>query len=124
MIDRNAYPFDRRSAYRFKIPEARVSYKFLGGGSARTTLMDMTKCSVRFEIRHKVDPGELVEITLSIPNKVKISAKGHVVWVSNSKAPYYAVVQLLPFGTDKRYNSLQCLEQLKELEKEYLYKLV
>ena len=124
MIDRNAYPLDRRSSYRFKIPESQVSYKLIGGGSARTALMDMTKSSVRFEIRHRVDTGEMVEITLSVPNKEKISARGHVVWVSNSKPPFYAVVQLLPFGTDKRYNSLQCLEKLKELEQEYLYKIV
>jgi hypothetical protein len=124
VVNKNEYPLDRRSAYRFKVPDSQVSYKLLGGGSARTSLMDMTKSSVRFEIRHRVDPGELVEVILSVPNKERISAKGHIVWVSNSKPPFYAVVQLLPFGTDKRYNTLQCLEQLKELEQEYLFKII
>ena len=124
MAFKNEYPLDRRSSYRFKIPESHVSYKLSSGGSAKTSLIDMTKSSVRFEIHHKVNRGELVELTLSVPNREKIYVKGHIVWASNSKSPFYAVVQLLPFGTDKRYNSLQCLAQLKGLEQEYLYKIV
>lgn len=122
-MDEKSYTIDRRSSYRFKIPEGQVNYKLSNGGSAKTELKDMTKCSVRFEIRHEVNEGEFVELSISVPEREKIFAKGNVVWVSNSKAPYYAVIQLLPFGTDKRYNSLQCREQLKELEEEYLFKI-
>jgi len=110
---------DRRYCERFEVPGAQVLYKLNQGVCARTQLKNITKSSVRFEIKHDAKPGDFVELEIQIPRKERICAKGNIVWISNSKPPYYSVVQFLAFSTDKRYNSLECLEQLKRVEAEY-----
>jgi hypothetical protein len=122
-MDKNEFFYDRRGNHRFKISGAQVEYKIKKGGSARMPLINMSRHSVRFEVKHDVHPGYLVDLEIIIPGKDKISLKGSITWVTNSRPPYFAVAQFFPFGTDKRYNSLHCLEQLKQVEAEYLYKI-
>jgi len=122
-MDKKQLFSDRRATYRFKISGAQVEYKIKRGGSARVPLIDMSRNSVRFQVKHDVHPGYIVELYIIIPGKNKIAVRGDIISVTNTKAPHYAVVQFFPFGTDKRYNSLQCWEQLKNVEQEYLYKI-
>jgi hypothetical protein len=116
------YQIERRHIDRFKIPGAEVSYKLPDGSSSRVKLVDITRSGVRFEINNPVIVGEIIELEIIVPQKENIFIKGHVVWTSkpDSENLAYAVVQFLVFGSDERYNSMYCYEQLKELSEEYL----
>ena len=119
---------DRRYLDRFEIPGAKVIYKqregFHGAKavSAQTPLIDLTYISCRFEVNHTLQPGAIVELQILISGKRKIKVVGYIVWVSDAQSgrPSMAVVQFFPFGTDKRYNSLHSLKQLKKLSAQYL----
>ena len=108
--------FKRRHSDRFKIPGAQVLYKLENDVSAQTTLINMTKNSVCFEVEHPIKIGYIIELEIIIPEKDIINVKGNIVWTSTS----YAVVQFLAFGTDERCNSMHCLKQLNQLAEEYL----
>jgi len=116
------YQIERRHLDRFKIPGAEISYILPDGSLSRATLVDITRSSVRFEVKNDIKIDEIIELEIIIPRKEKIVIKGHVVWTSKSGSenPAYVVVQFLPFGSDERYNSMHTYEQLKELSAEYL----
>jgi len=115
--------YDRRYLDRLEIPGAKVEYILQNGRTARTGLINLTKISVRFYIIHKFIAGELVNLSIKVKNRKTINVKGNVVWSQKAKENEYkkanAVVQLLPFGTDERYNSIESYELLTQLEEEY-----
>jgi len=112
---------ERRYLDRFEIPDAKIQYKLQNGNSAKVKLIDITKISVRFYIKHKMSAGEYIELDILEKRKEKISVKGHVVWIfendKNNKSS--AVAQFLPFGTDEKINSMETYEQLAQLVEEY-----
>ena len=120
--------YERRHLDRIKIPGAQVYYRVISGNgksaddSALTELKDLTHIGICFQIKHHLEPGDYIELDIIIPGKEKIGAKGSIVWAStnHSVEPAYAAVQLLPFGTDSRYNSLKALTDLKAVSQEYL----
>jgi hypothetical protein len=81
----------------------------------------MTWSSVRFSTNQFIKTGETVDMEVSIPGENKIRVKGHLVWTSRKPDDQtnYAVVQLLPFGSGKKYNSLNIRQKLKGLIKKY-----
>jgi len=119
---------DRRYLDRFKIPGAKVIYKqregFQGAKSvsARTPLIDLTHISCRFEVNHTLQPGAIVDLQILVSGKRKIKVVGYIVWASEAQLgrPSMAVVQFYSFGTDRRYNTLHSLKQLKKLSAQYL----
>ena len=113
--------FDRRYLDRFEIPGAKIQYKLQNGNSAKLKLVDITKISVRFYVKHKISAGEFIELDILVKGKEKISVKGHVVWTHEDENHIQSsvVVQFLPFGTDERINSIKNYEQLAQLVEEY-----
>jgi hypothetical protein len=85
-------------------------------------LNDITKSSARFEVDHPMKKGEFIELEIIIPGRKKIHVKATVIRSSipTTEHPPYVVVQFLPFGSDKRYNSMECYKQLSELIEQYL----
>lgn len=116
------YNVERRYLDRISIPVAKVEYLLENGNSAKVKLIDMTKISVRFKIKHEFEEGGFVELKILIKDKDPIEVKGNVIWTkeeNNNTKFAQAVVQFYPFGTDKRYNSMKSYEQLADLEREY-----
>jgi len=116
---------ERRYLDRFEVPEAEVTYQSTEGSVLRGSLADITKISVKFEVNDFFKPGDLLHLEIIVPNKDRISVKGHIVRTINKMdgKPAYAAVQFLPFGSDARYNSMESYEQLDALTVEYMQKV-
>ena len=97
--------YERRYLDRFMIPGAKIHYQLQNGFSATTNLIDFTKISARFYVNHKMQAGDIIDLDIIAKRKEKISVKGHVVW-THEQNKSIAVVQFLPFGTDKKINSM------------------
>jgi len=113
--------FERRHADRFLVPGATLRVFQNGDVSENFSIKDMTKSSVRFEITHSIIKGEEVKVELTIPEMEPLTLKGHVIWAvdPNQQDQASAVVQFLPFGTDERYNSIECYEHLSQIVDKY-----
>jgi hypothetical protein len=109
--------YDRRYNERYPLPGATVSYKLNADNAVDKTLKDITHGGVCFEFSHSTEVGSQLEIEITIPGKESLVLKGNIVWtaVENVGEPGYAAIQFLPFGTDKRYNSMENHDKLKEL---------
>ncbi len=116
------FKFERRYLDRFEIPGAKIQYKLQNGNSAKVKLIDITKISARFYVKHKMSEDEIIELDIIVEGKEKITVKGHVVWILDNvnNNNLSAVVQFLPFGTDEKINTMKSYEQLAELAEEYL----
>ena len=119
------YGIERRYLDRFEVPDAEVIYRFAGANESRGSLSDITKISVRFETMHAFNKGDHIELEIIIPEKEKISVRGHVVRTIDSETnlPLYTAVQFLPFGSDERYNSMESYTLLNDLTEEYMKKV-
>jgi PilZ domain-containing protein len=115
--------FEKRYLDRLKVPGAEVEYNKINGDSAKVNIIDLTKISIRFYIKHTFEVGELVRLKIFVKDHETIDVKGNVVWTQSAKNSENnqanAVVQLLPFGTDESINSLKSYEQLTQLAEEY-----
>jgi len=113
--------FERRHADRFLVPGATLRVFQNGDVSENFSVKDMTKSSVRFEIKASIIKGEEIKVELNIPEMEPFTLKGHVVWAvdPNLQDKASAVIQFLPFGTDERYNSIECYEQLSRVVDKY-----
>jgi hypothetical protein len=111
---------DRRHLKRFKVPDSEIEYKVGENNTSRVPLSDITKISVRFEVEHDINAGDMIELEIMIPKKKKISVKGKVVRTSDPDADVkpFAAVQFIPFGSDERYNTMKSYKQLSELSDE------
>lgn len=116
------FKYERRYLDRFEIPGAKIQYKLQNGNSAKVKLIDITKISARFYVKHKMSEDEIIELDIIVEGKEKITVKGHVVWILDNvnNNNLSAVVQFLPFGTDEKINTMKSYEQLAELAEEYL----
>jgi hypothetical protein len=122
LLGKELNTLERRQSPRLKLSGAYVIYKLDKGRYSLKLLYDLTKSHARFEIDHKVELGDRIELIFIIPKKEKIYIKARVLRVSDpvSEFPPYAVVQFLPFGKDERYNSMKCFNQLQKLIDEFL----
>ena len=124
MMDQNE---DRRALDRVRIKGAEVFYRFskemnlLSPFSGPGPLEDLTWSSLRFTTGKSLHAGELVEVEISIPNEDKVRIRGYLIWTSDMPVneKYYAVVQFLPYGTGKSYNSMKVKDRLQELVEKY-----
>jgi hypothetical protein len=118
---------ERRFLERIKIAGAQVSFRTVSEKglfsrfSDPVPVEDMTWSSVRFSTNHYLKPGENIDLEVSIPGESKIKVKGHLVWTSRKPDDQtnFAVVQLLPFGSGKEYNSMNVRQKLKSLISKY-----
>jgi hypothetical protein len=115
--------YERRYLDRIKIPGAKIEYDLTNGNTVKTDLIDLTKISVRFYTKNKLNPGDSLQLSILVKDYPKISVKGHIVWSDTSseniKKRSTAVVQFLPFGTYGQYNSLESYEILAKLENDF-----
>jgi hypothetical protein len=113
--------FERRHADRFRVPGATLRIFQNGNVSENYSVTDMTKSSIRFEITHSILKGEAVKVELNIPEMDSVTLKGYVIWAVDPQVDdnATAVVQFLPFGTDERYNSIECHEHLSRIVDKY-----
>jgi hypothetical protein len=116
---------DRRYLDRFVVPDAEVEYSCDEGGKEKGSLADITKISVRFEVKQQFNPGDLINLEIVVPDKDRISVRGHVVRTIHpiEARSSYVAVQFLPFGSDQRYNSMKSYDQLDALTCEYTQKV-
>ena len=118
--------FEQRKLERFAIPNAWVIYDRQDSYYRFGVLLNISRSSIAFEIEEgALDIGSNIELTLIIPPNEELKIKGTIIRESESlfMELTYAVVQFLPFGSDeKRYNSLDVLERIKELEEDFLHK--
>lgn len=118
---------ERRSMDRVKIDGAMIIYRhgkdpaFFNRYSHPMPLEDMTWSSFRFQADKFIRNGEVIDIELKIPGEHKIKVKGQLIWTAAAPddETQYAVVQLLPFGSGKQYNSMSVREKLKALIEKY-----
>jgi hypothetical protein len=120
-MEQRKYALERRYLDRFEVPDAQVVSYSNGSLTSTGTLADITKISARFEISHRVNIGDLLDLEIIIPEKGSIFIKGQVVRIvlSGTNSPPSVAVQFFPFGTDQRYNSMASYQQLNELTSEY-----
>jgi hypothetical protein len=113
---------ERRHTDRLKILGANVVYTLKNGQFGLKPLIDITRSSACLEVDHPINKGEFIELEVIIPGRTKIFIKGTVTRLSDpiSERPAYIVVQFLPFGTDERYNSMECYQQLIDMIEQYL----
>lgn len=112
---------ERRHSVRLSFLGAQVIYKRKNGQCGCVPLKDLTKSSASFSIEHYLQFGEVVELEIKIPDNEIITIKGIITRLSDPSLEdtRYAVVQFLAFGTDERYNSMECYQQLGELTEKY-----
>ena len=118
---------ERRFLDRIKISGAQLSYRtskekgIFSRFSQPMPIEDLTWNSVRFKTEQYIKSGDVVEMEVLIPGESKLKVKGHLVWTSRAPGDdiHYAVVQLLPFGDGKQYNSLSLRQKLKTLISKY-----
>ena len=124
-------PLDRRKLERVAIPDAWVIYHKDDSLYRFGILLNLSRSAVCFEIQDSLEIDAFLELEIVIPNKEKLIIRGTNIREGESffrddktEVYYYkyAVVQFAPFGTDDRYNSIQILERLKSIEKEFLGK--
>jgi hypothetical protein len=124
-------PLDRRKLKRVAIPDTWVIYYKDDSLYRFGILLNISRSAVCFEIQDSLGIDTFLELEIIIPNKEKLILRGSDIRegeslfrAENTEIYYYkyAVVQFAPFGTDDRYNSLQILERLKSIEKEFLGK--
>ena len=117
--------FERRYLDRFEVPDAEVVYSVDENEKRVGSLADITKISVRFVVSQQFNPGDIINLEIKIPNKDKITVKGHIVRTVDSLEDNcaYAAVQFLPFGSDERYNSMDSYSKLDALTIEYTQKV-
>ena len=122
-------PLDRRKLERVAIPDAWVVYYKDDSLYRFGILLNLSRNAVCFEIQESFGIDSFIDLELIIPNKGKLIIRGTNIREGESffrddkmEIYYYkyTVVQFAPFGTDERYNSNQALEQLKNIETEYL----
>lgn len=108
---------ERRTVDRFAIIGAKVMYYTKDGISKLVNLTDISKSSIRFELKGDFKKGDELEIELILPFKEKILLKGNVVRASadDTKNHDFVTVQFAPFGSDDRYNSTYSLKLLNKL---------
>ncbi len=114
---------DRRFLERISIDGAKISYRMdketllFKYFSDPVPLSDLTWNSLRFEADASLPTGNIVDLKIEIPGEEKIRVKGHLIWNSRSQGENrnYVVVQLLPFGPGRNYNSLTTHEALKRI---------
>ena len=124
-------PIDRRKLERVAIPDAWVIYYKDDALYRFGILLNISRSAVCFEIQESLGIDAFLDLEIIIPNKEKLLIRGTNIregesfFRDESTEIYYykyAVVQFAPFGTDERYNSMQILEHLKSIEKEFLGK--
>ena len=107
----------QRQIDRFKITGAEVLYHTSENLAKRVPLIDISINTVRFKLSDDFNKREILDMELIIPPKEKIFLKGKAVRISmnNPKDPDSIAVQFSPFGSDKRYNSLNSFKRLNQL---------
>jgi len=118
---------DRRALERVKIKGAAISYRFvnelrvINRYLGPEPLEDLTWSSIRFATDKSLQPGELLDVEISIPGENKLRVRGCVIWISDLpiNEKFYAVVQFLAYGSTKPYNSIKIKERLKQIVDKY-----
>ena len=118
---------ERRFNERVKIDGAHICYRctkeksLFGRFSDPTPIEDITWSSVRFVTEEYLKSGEAVDLEMKIPGEKKIRVKGHLIWSKQKPddETHFTVVQLMPFGSGKQYNSLSIRNKLKNLISKY-----
>ena len=76
--ERGMNRLERRQSPRLKLIGAHIIYKLNKGRYSLKLLHDMTISHARFEVDHKVELGEFIELIIIIPKKERIYIKGKV----------------------------------------------
>jgi len=115
---------EKRALERFGIPGAMISFRkknkigLFDRFSKFMPLQNITKTGVCFESDKKMDYGEGIFLEIVIPGEKKLLVQGNVRWNHNNfKGDRYLIgAQFLPFGKGRHLNSMNCLEQLRQID--------
>ena len=94
---------DRRVLQRFQISGGKVKYRLAEGPESIVKLIDISKNSVRFQMKEILANGDQVNLEIILPSHEAIELSGRVVWTSMAKGsqPAHAAVQFVPFSTEE-----------------------
>jgi Tfp pilus assembly protein PilZ len=124
-------PFtERRACPRFSIPGSMVSYgkiRLFGRRSdwlERSCLViDLSRGGIRFLTRRSPSLGSKLFIELSWPDaKDTLSLLGAVRWMaeySGDQFRYYVGVQFSPYGEGSKFNPVETLDRITDLERQF-----
>jgi len=112
---------ERRKNDRYHIPDAQIVYKLKTGHTSLVPLVDLTKCSAKFQTRHMVQLGTSVDMEILIPQNKNICLRGKIIRLSDphNEKMTAAIAQFMPFGTLDNYNSFYSYNQLNKIVDEY-----
>lgn len=115
---------NRRTFFRFEIPEASVQYKLSGNKlnslknySNPHKLINISKSGISFDIKEKATYGDPIELKVAFSDGNKIKLKGKVRWSKTDDKLTQKTVGVLfnPFGSQKKYNPIKALEYLRTI---------
>lgn len=119
---------ERRSLRRFNIPGSIVLYKkekgikLLQRYSSSPNLVNLTKSGLCIQIKNGINSGDRLKVHLEFPGDGKIEVKGRVRWKNTANEKFNEIgIQFEPFGEGKKFNSVECLEKLREISEQYLH---
>ena len=112
---------------RTKIPGAWVFYKeqaavkFFNRFTGPVKLKDISCGGTSFEISHDLKPGTLMNLKIIIPGTENLQIKGRLAWQNHDQKSnrFFAGIQFLPFGKEKRNNSLHSYKRLDQITNHY-----
>lgn len=113
---------ERRLAQRIVIEGAKVNYKLENGETGSSRLENLTMNSVCMQLKQRVLPGRSIKFDLIIPKKPVIPVKAKIIWVlprGGYEEGSNIGVKFIPFGKEKKFNSLEIKEQLEKILVEY-----
>ena len=121
---------DKRKSERFKIPNARVRYKKTSllrtrdSLSAASPLLNFSTGGMAFKTKEKFNHNESILVQLMIPKEPSLSLRASVKWQGNadSSGTRFIGVKFMPFRNKSGLNTLESLNVLKRLEKQYTNK--
>ena len=121
-----AQEIEKRSCRRFEIPGGKVKYKKSGlsglfkGFTEAYPVLDVSKGGLAFECEASFNWGEKITVQLLVPEILPLTLRSIVRRQGESSDGYSViVVEFMPFGPRKGWNTHEALEELRGLEARY-----
>ena len=118
---------ERRKCRRFEIPGTEVKYQKdrLAFSSRRFSgalpVLDMSKGGLAFSCGEEIKRGKKLILQLLIPNESPLMLRAQVRWQGKewNNPDITTGVEFMPFGGRRKWNSIETLDVLRELDVRY-----
>lgn len=121
---------EQRKSERFKIPNAKVRYKKTSLLTTRDNLstacplLNLSAGGMAFKSKEKFNQDEKILVRLMVPKGPSLNLRASVRWQgkTDSSGTRFIGVKFMAFRNKSGMNSLESLNVLKKLEKQYTNK--